>query len=207
MNCKYYFDPGYAGKYWIVLRMISEGRYWCVCRFCGTEQAVHGCKVATQREHRCLPVEIGQVYGELTVVAYSKYTNGRYIVQCSCGITQLVSRKQLLAGQRDCTVCVAERAHTPRVVQPHKLYAHLVHLVRLAYWRSATKGTPIYQPWCGSIRLFAEYISTLPGCDDAELQLDRIDNTKGYEPSNLRLVTRARNAANRSSSYTLRGIK
>ena len=40
---------------------------------------------------------------------------------------------------------------------------------------------------------------TLDGWDKPELDLDRIDVNKGYEPNNLRFVTRAENQRNRRS--------
>jgi hypothetical protein len=40
---------------------------------------------------------------------------------------------------------------------------------------------------------------TLDGWDKPELELDRIDVNKGYEPDNLRFVTRAENQRNRRS--------
>jgi hypothetical protein len=40
---------------------------------------------------------------------------------------------------------------------------------------------------------------TLDGWDKPELDLDRIDVNKGYEPDNLRFVTRAENQRNRRS--------
>jgi hypothetical protein len=40
---------------------------------------------------------------------------------------------------------------------------------------------------------------TLDGWDNPKLELDRIDVNKGYEPNNLRFVTRSQNQRNRRS--------
>ena len=44
---------------------------------------------------------------------------------------------------------------------------------------------------------FLRYLVGLQGWDQPELQLDRIDNNRGYEPGNLRFVTRSVNMANK----------
>lgn len=44
---------------------------------------------------------------------------------------------------------------------------------------------------------FLQYLVSLPGCDNSDLQLDRIDNNSGYEPGNLRFCTRVVNVNNR----------
>lgn len=44
---------------------------------------------------------------------------------------------------------------------------------------------------------FLQYLVSLPGCDDFTLQLDRIENNRGYEPGNLRFATRTENINNR----------
>lgn len=46
---------------------------------------------------------------------------------------------------------------------------------------------------------FLKYIMSLPGWDNPDLDLDRIDNNGNYEPGNLRWATRVQNVANRRS--------
>lgn len=52
-------------------------------------------------------------------------------------------------------------------------------------------------------RYFLQYLLTLPGWDNAILELDRVDNNKGYEPDNLRFVTRLVNMSNRRQLWEL----
>jgi len=50
-------------------------------------------------------------------------------------------------------------------------------------------------------RTFAAYVATLPGFDNfSRLQIDRIDNDKGYERGNLRLVSRSTNNLNKRNT-------
>jgi hypothetical protein len=47
---------------------------------------------------------------------------------------------------------------------------------------------------------------TLDGWDKPELELDRIDVNKGYEPDNLRFVTRSENQRNRRSMQAMQKL-
>lgn len=50
------------------------------------------------------------------------------------------------------------------------------------------RGINLYEPWITDGRAFIEYIESLPNADkvDESYTLDRIDNSKGYVPNNLR---------------------
>lgn len=52
-------------------------------------------------------------------------------------------------------------------------------------------------------RKMLEYLCTLDSWDRPGLELDRIDNSRGYEPGNLRFVSRKQNASNRRSVWEL----
>jgi hypothetical protein len=52
-------------------------------------------------------------------------------------------------------------------------------------------GVMVYAAWLADPSLFMQHLATLPGHDDFLLVLDRADNSKGYEPGNLRFVTRS----------------
>jgi hypothetical protein len=55
----------------------------------------------------------------------------------------------------------------------------------------------VHEPWRDDRRAFLKYVVTLEGWDVPSLELDRTDVDKGYEPGNLRFVTRKKNMANR----------
>jgi hypothetical protein len=68
------------------------------------------------------------------------------------------------------------------------------------------RGINVYAPWRaanGPGRVapgradFLQYLLTLDGWDDPFLEIDRIDNDRGYEPGNLRFVTKSENAGNK----------
>jgi hypothetical protein len=59
------------------------------------------------------------------------------------------------------------------------------------------RGITVYAPWIEQRVEFLRYLVELDGWDQPELQLDRIDNNRGYEPGNLRFVTRSQNMSNK----------
>lgn len=67
------------------------------------------------------------------------------------------------------------------------------------------RGINVYNTWMQDRKAFLLYICNLPGSGELELELDRIDNTKGYEPGNLQFSTHGENMrhTSRSRSSTL----
>jgi len=59
------------------------------------------------------------------------------------------------------------------------------------------RGIAVHAEWVANRVEFLRYLVGLEGWDKPELQLDRTDNSKGYEPGNLRFVTRSVNMANK----------
>lgn len=60
-----------------------------------------------------------------------------------------------------------------------------------------TRVTRTMLEWVGDIRLFVEHLVTLPGYDNPELVIDRINNNGNYEPGNLRFATWSESNYNR----------
>lgn len=69
------------------------------------------------------------------------------------------------------------------------------------------KGIDISDEWTNNPSKFEEEIKQLVGykkwIEGAPLQLDRIDNTRGYESGNIRFATRKTNINNRSNTRIL----
>jgi hypothetical protein len=59
------------------------------------------------------------------------------------------------------------------------------------------RGITVHPAWAWDRGEFLRYIITLPGWDDPGLELDRVENNKGYEPGNLRFISRRDNMLNR----------
>jgi hypothetical protein len=65
-------------------------------------------------------------------------------------------------------------------------------------WRAyGGRGIRVCQQWLEDPAAFAVYLASLPGALDDGLHLDRIDNSRGYEPGNLRFATLSQSNSNR----------
>lgn len=69
--------------------------------------------------------------------------------------------------------------------------------------RGGARGKGCDPIWYNSFEEFANYIMTLDGWDSDLLEIDRIDNSKGYEPGNVRFATKTTNMRNRSSTLII----
>jgi hypothetical protein len=59
------------------------------------------------------------------------------------------------------------------------------------------RGIQMFPEWMDDRAAFLRYVITLEGWDNPTLEMDRIDNDKGYEPDNLRFITKRQNMDNR----------
>lgn len=57
----------------------------------------------------------------------------------------------------------------------------------------------MYEPWLQDKRAFLEHVVSLEGWDNPDLEMDRIDVDKGYEPGNIRFISRQENMLNKRS--------
>jgi hypothetical protein len=59
------------------------------------------------------------------------------------------------------------------------------------------RGIRVCEEWQKDRGSFLRYVQSIPGWDDAKLDMDRKNNEKGYEPGNIQFVTRSANMLNR----------
>lgn len=153
-----------------------------------------------------VPVD-GARFGTRVVARHAK---GRAFLRCDCGRGSWVTFANLQQGF-DCAAC----ARRGRVLSPAAEVlrdARLRHLWVHRYsgmvsrctdpghraWPNyGGRGIRVHPEWLADRNAFLRYATTLPRWDEFGLDLDRIDNNRGYEPGNLRLVSRGESAANR----------
>jgi len=172
----------------------------------------------------------GDRFGQLTVLGTERVKiRAGWIwhakVQCGCGAApHFVYLHNLLRGKStQCNICAKKSAATYRKnfwkyasVCPDTEHRRRL-LNRLAscksrchnpkdqgYHNYGGRGIQLYAPWRTDKAAFLTYVCTLDDWDKPNLDLDRIDVNKGYEPGNLRFVTRRENCKNKRS---MRGMQ
>lgn len=167
----------------------------------------------------------GDRFGELTVIGVERVKYGVCItpmvrVQCSCGAEpHLVMDYNLRKGKSTrCNVCakkqsgfwrkdyygyadiVPDDAHRRRLLGRISACINRCHNPKdSGYKHYGERGIHVYEAWRKNRRAFLSYVVTLDGWDTPALELDRIDVNKGYEPGNLRFISRQENMLNKRS--------
>ena len=172
---------------------------------------------------KAFPFPVGAIFGELTCLGWERQTdkrgNGCYHprMRCSCGWEGIVHRSNIKHGRSTrCRSCafkasIQTRYYTkgyfdacPDIRHRDRLLDRISAIVvRCTNTSSQTypdyggRGITVHPEWLADRVAFLRYLVTLDGWDKPQLQLDRTDNSKGYQPGNLRFVTRSVNTANK----------
>ena len=159
------------------------------------------------------PIAIGDRFGFLTVTGFIKdKKRPRWLAVAKCCDVQeyIFQINNLRSGNSTrCFTCadaaasgrmqrypVVDRGLRSRI---DNVIARCTNTENASYRNYGGRGITVYAGWLGEggRERFFRYLLTLPGHDNPVLDLDRIENEKGYEPGNLRFCTRSVNANNR----------
>lgn len=169
-------------------------------------------------------LDIGERIGELTITGYVVGAAGglkSFIVTCSCGSPEFtVNAGNIHSGKSTrCMMCGNKKTNTSR--KKYWGYVDILaddnHRYRLLsrisaaitrcgnpndknYHNYGGRGIKVFEPWrtgTDGRKGFLAHLITLDGWDIPELDMDRIDCDKGYEPGNIRFVTRSDNMYNK----------
>lgn len=174
-------------------------------------------KLGRGRRKHPIP-RIGQRSGKLTVTGYirSKRSLKAIIVRCDCaGDEYTIDTHNFRAFKSTrCQKCAKKAAASKR----YWVYAEAMpddeHRSRLlnrlaaaiqrchnpsdrAYKNYGARGVHVCRDWVENKGSFLRYVQTLPGWDEPALEMDRINVNRGYEPGNIRFITRRGNVNNR----------
>lgn len=143
----------------------------------------------------------------LYLVSESNLKRGKSTRCDKCAKVKSIKTRKKYLGYAD---IVADDKVRPRLLDRiSAVYMRCENPNDKGYRHYGGRGIRVYPPWCVGLgdgrwsrdtsgkRAFLEYLTTLPGWDQQELELDREDNNKGYEPGNLRFITRKANMENR----------
>lgn len=150
-------------------------------------------------------VSIGQVFGQLTIEQdASAPSDPAYICSCTCGATKRVNKYSLLAGTTKSCGC-SKATHLRRICTTHGMtkspefrtwrgiIARCHNSNVPCYSRYGGAGVRVCEQWRASFESFYAHIGPKPG---PSFSIDRIDNSRGYEPGNVRWATIHQQARN-----------
>jgi len=144
--------------------------------------------------HKNLKDISGQRFGKLTVMAFSqsKGKNSYWLCRCDCGTEKVIALSNLKQGTKSCGCSTSE--YLTAIHTTHGLY----HTGAYRSWACAkqrctnpnTEGFEYYggrgitmcEEWATSFEAFYRCMGPRP----ARRSLERVDNSKGYQPGNCR---------------------
>ncbi len=171
----------------------------------------------------------GQVFGRLTVLQLDGLIgkNAASLCQCACGKTKRIANHNLLGGGvLSCGCLKAERASERVKKNPPRLKHGLRRTSTYSCWqgmvsrclnpndykysRYGGRGITVCPRWSDPDKGMTNFVEDMGHRPSSAHSIDRIDGSKGYEPSNCRWATRAQQNQNvglkRSNRTGYKGI-
>lgn len=157
----------------------------------------------------------GARFGALCVLEPGTGADSQTRVRCDCGAEFELETRAIYRGRKGCRPCTRFSADRQRAAPEVAIFQGSV------YWRNVWvrrwlgmvarchnpkhqafagyggRGIRVCDKWRKDRRAFFRYVVTHLPWDQVGLGLGRKDNDRGYEPGNVRLVTRRENARNR----------
>lgn len=138
---------------------------------------------------------VGRTYGRLTVTSRATNTRtgqARWVATCTCGNTTTVSGPLLRKGHTKSCGCLHKD-----VISTHGRYKTRTYRLWGAMHQRCRKH-PHYSgiTVCAEWAAFEAFLRDMGECPDG-MTLDRLDNTRGYEPDNCRWATMREQVRNR----------
>jgi len=153
---------------------------------------------------------IGLRFGKLVVMSgpASKNHSKYWLCVCDCGNTHSVKTKYLRNGDTKSCGCMKSEANKLRTThgRTHSTeYHRWASMIRRCssekdkQWKNyGGRGIKVCDRWT----TFGNFYADMGNCPDG-MQLDRIDNDKGYEPSNCRWTDVDTQSRNRRNNHIL----
>ena len=153
-----------------------------------------------------IKTSIGKKYGSLVVLERNRVgkTKYKYKCICECGKITLVDGSNLFSGHTKSCGCKRIRHGQWK----HPAFSIWSTMIQRCYRKSAEsfelysrRGIKVCYAWRRSPEKFIKWAESNGW--RRGLQIDRIDNNKGYYPKNCRFTTAQRNSNNRSDNRIL----
>lgn len=141
-------------------------------------------------------------FGKLTVVKWIGYPYWECL--CDCGKTKLLRSQGLRTGESISCGCVRNgRSKRPEYPIWNAMLQRCSNKNNIAYHNYGGRGITVCKKWHD----FNSFYADMGPRPNARAQIDRIDNSKGYEPENCRWTTIIENQRNtrRNAKLTFDG--
>lgn len=167
-------------------------------------------------------IKTGDVFGRLVVIGKDKlirYKCGKrqlWLCKCECGKSVVVMQSNLITCHSRSCGCLRREVSSKRatihgekkVGKSTREYSLWMGIKKRChsknsggYEKYGAKGIQVYKLWRNSYPEFLKYLlSTIGRRPSPQHSIDRIDNSKGYVPGNIRWATIAEQARNRSDN-------
>ena len=152
----------------------------------------------------------GNKYNRLTAIKLDHKTDREYwLFQCDCGNVKVINKTSVVTGRAKSCGCLRDekvskvnlidgRKKNPLYPVWRSIIQRCTNLNDKSYKDYGGRGVNICIEWQNNFNLFSQW------CVDngwiKGLEIDRIDNDKGYCPENCRFVERKDNARNKRSN-------
>lgn len=151
----------------------------------------------------------GQVYGKLTVISKvpSDGKSKLWLCKCECGKTKVVKQENLRTGATRSCGCLMGQCTPPIIIKHNGSRTKLYKVWQEMKYRCNRKdhkfygyygarGIQVCEEWFKDFGKFQEWSSVNGYVENAGLEIDRVDNDKGYSPENCRWISHAMNLQN-----------
>ena len=159
---------------------------------------------------RSSQVCVGQMYGRLLVVKRDGVTPrgaALWLCRCTCGVEKVQRSDQLTTGSSVSCGCYAKEQASARV-RTHGMTNTFEHNVWLAMKRRCTDPNhPRYHRYggrgikiCSRWNKFENFYADMKDCPFDKGSIERVNNDKGYSPSNCKWLPKSEQSKNRSTT-------
>lgn len=159
-------------------------------------------------------VKLGDVFANLTVVAYSHSDKQNYfwICSCKCGNKTTVRTRCLRAGMTKSCGCIQQAGVTKHGMSTRSeasIWRNMKYRCNNSnasnYYMYGGKGIKVCERWQNSFQNFYADMGDKP---TPEHSIDRVDSKGDYTPDNCRWATKKEQARNRKTSrpITYKGV-
>lgn len=151
---------------------------------------------------------VGKKYGRLTVLLMGARSKGKttWFCRCECGNHKIVPGERLRNKSGRVRSCGCLRkginkthgmTNSPEWAAWHSMRDRCHNPNAQSFHHCGGRGIEVCERWRNSFENFYADVGPKPS---VKLTLDRIDNTKGYEPNNVRWATWEQQENNRRNS-------